>query len=798
MGLIALGVGFASPLALAGVAVHVVGHAVAKALGFYAALPLLGHEPRAAGHAVTGVARTQPGLGASLGVSLGALAGLPPSPLFVSEVLIVAGGFQAGRPWAAAATAILAALGFLGLGHALIETIAGKHRRGDARPATGLRPVLVLDRGLGRPPARARGRRALAARERHRRRARPGARMTGLPRRDVEAGARRGLALRGPARDRAAASSARCSPAPDGRRSARDGRARPGADDRRPRSGGGLGRARGARPVRRPLRGARAAAPARPPRPRPLELDGAGAAAATPYQVAVGPIHAGVIESGHFRFHVVGERILHVDARLFYKHRGLERAAVGQTLDGRPAVRLAGVRRLRGRERPRLCARVRGGARALADRRARPHADDPARARAHLEPPERHRRRLRRRRARGRQQPLRRPDRARAPPERARSRGTGSSSARCASGAAPDGGRERRPPPRGRARVDPGRVAERLARAALQRLVPGPPARHRHRRRRDDALALGATGPRPAPPALRRTRAPRAHGSPTAGSCPPRPDGCARGTSRRGSSSGPSSCSSRSPCSTHLLDRTDRAGGGRARGGRVRDRHRPRREPPGRHTSASSSGQATASSALRLRTGSYANWPVGRARRGRQPAPRLPADQQELRALLRLRRPMIDAAQGPPPTPPHDRAPPPRPRPQPGDPARRRRLVQRLRARADPRLSALLRPPALRARRRRLAPPRRRAARHRLRDDEDARAAAHRLPRHARASARGRARRLRPRLRSARHSAESSPARSRSCSPSTLRIPGCPPTPEAIARRSSTSSTRAHSYAGVS
>jgi Ni,Fe-hydrogenase III large subunit len=52
-----------------------------------------------------------------------------------------------------------------------------------------------------------------------------------------------------------------------------------------------------------------------------------------PYQVAVGPIHAGVIESGHFRFHVVGDRILHLDARLFYKHRGLERAAEGASLD---------------------------------------------------------------------------------------------------------------------------------------------------------------------------------------------------------------------------------------------------------------------------------------------------------------------------------------------------------------------------------------------------------------------------------------------------------------------------------
>ncbi len=53
-------------------------------------------------------------------------------------------------------------------------------------------------------------------------------------------------------------------------------------------------------------------------------------AGADPYDVAVGPIHAGVIESGHFRFHVVGERILLVDLRLFYKHRGLERAAEGE------------------------------------------------------------------------------------------------------------------------------------------------------------------------------------------------------------------------------------------------------------------------------------------------------------------------------------------------------------------------------------------------------------------------------------------------------------------------------------
>lgn len=50
------------------------------------------------------------------------------------------------------------------------------------------------------------------------------------------------------------------------------------------------------------------------------------------HQVAVGPVHAGVIESGHFRLHVVGELIVHLDVRLFYKRRGLEAAAAGRPL----------------------------------------------------------------------------------------------------------------------------------------------------------------------------------------------------------------------------------------------------------------------------------------------------------------------------------------------------------------------------------------------------------------------------------------------------------------------------------
>lgn len=44
------------------------------------------------------------------------------------------------------------------------------------------------------------------------------------------------------------------------------------------------------------------------------------------FEVPVGPIHAGIIEPGHFRFSQAGEAILHLDARLFFTHRGIEKS----------------------------------------------------------------------------------------------------------------------------------------------------------------------------------------------------------------------------------------------------------------------------------------------------------------------------------------------------------------------------------------------------------------------------------------------------------------------------------------
>ncbi len=43
------------------------------------------------------------------------------------------------------------------------------------------------------------------------------------------------------------------------------------------------------------------------------------------YQIAVGPVHAGIIEPGHFRFSAIGESIENLELRLMYKHRGIEK-----------------------------------------------------------------------------------------------------------------------------------------------------------------------------------------------------------------------------------------------------------------------------------------------------------------------------------------------------------------------------------------------------------------------------------------------------------------------------------------
>jgi Ni,Fe-hydrogenase III large subunit len=58
------------------------------------------------------------------------------------------------------------------------------------------------------------------------------------------------------------------------------------------------------------------------------------------HQIPVGPVHAGIIEPGHFRFTADGETVVRLEQRLGYVHKGIEHLMHGATLD--QAARLAG------------------------------------------------------------------------------------------------------------------------------------------------------------------------------------------------------------------------------------------------------------------------------------------------------------------------------------------------------------------------------------------------------------------------------------------------------------------------
>ena len=241
--------------------------------------------------------------------------------------------------------------------------------------------------------------------------------MTALPRSNRR-GARGRVVVRRPVCGRVRWARTRRARARRRRDSDRDRRGRSGAVpsivDLVP--GGELGRAGGPRPLRHALRRPRAAAPSRRPRPRRRELDRAGAG---PRPVPGGgrPDPRRGDRVGHFRFHLVGEKILHLDARS---------STSTAASSARPRARASTTACATSARACAACAVTNGVAyaqaleEALGLRRPRARrAHDPPRARAGLEPPERHLRGLRRYRARRGRAALRRPHRARAAPQRA-------------------------------------------------------------------------------------------------------------------------------------------------------------------------------------------------------------------------------------------------------------------------------------------------------------------------------------------------------------------------------------------
>jgi Ni,Fe-hydrogenase III large subunit/Ni,Fe-hydrogenase III component G len=87
-------------------------------------------------------------------------------------------------------------------------------------------------------------------------------------------------------------------------------------------------------PLRRDFDAARRFEPA-PDRYPFVRVEGEGV-----HEIPVGPVHAGTIEPGHFRFSIVGEKVLRLEERLGYKHKGIEKRFESMTLE--EGARLAG------------------------------------------------------------------------------------------------------------------------------------------------------------------------------------------------------------------------------------------------------------------------------------------------------------------------------------------------------------------------------------------------------------------------------------------------------------------------
>jgi len=92
-------------------------------------------------------------------------------------------------------------------------------------------------------------------------------------------------------------------------------------------------------PIRAPLG---AAEPCEPSPPALYAFLGAEGPAL--HQIPVGPVHAGIIEPGHFRFHASGETVVRLEERLGYVHKGVDRLMQGQDLlsAARLAARVSG------------------------------------------------------------------------------------------------------------------------------------------------------------------------------------------------------------------------------------------------------------------------------------------------------------------------------------------------------------------------------------------------------------------------------------------------------------------------
>ncbi len=115
MGILAIGMSFAAPVAITGVLLQVLAHAAAKSTAFFGAGSLKEKLHTKDMTVIRGGARLLPWSGAMLLLAVLALSGLPPFGIFRGEFLIVSGGMAASGGFVAAALVVLVTIAFFGL-----------------------------------------------------------------------------------------------------------------------------------------------------------------------------------------------------------------------------------------------------------------------------------------------------------------------------------------------------------------------------------------------------------------------------------------------------------------------------------------------------------------------------------------------------------------------------------------------------------------------------------------------------------------------------------------------------------
>ncbi|MDF2568509.1 MAG: formate hydrogenlyase subunit 3/multisubunit Na+/H+ antiporter, MnhD subunit [Sporomusa sp.] len=161
MGLITLGLGIGTPLAVYGALLHLINHAVTKSALFYLAGIVIQQYGTKSIMRIRGLMSAAPMTGTLFIVAVLAIAGLPPFSVFFSKFTIVWAAFQSGRPWLGAIVLLLMAAIFAGMIYYTLKIGFGPQ---PSRVSTGYRPgkpamsavslsvVIMIAAGLYLPP----------------------------------------------------------------------------------------------------------------------------------------------------------------------------------------------------------------------------------------------------------------------------------------------------------------------------------------------------------------------------------------------------------------------------------------------------------------------------------------------------------------------------------------------------------------------------------------------------------------------------------------------------------------------